>query len=187
MKKKLFKLDLKEFSNFQQSKKDDSQSTYVPKGQVSPHIKKNETEDAFNFIELIKVWPEIVGVKIAEHTIPLKNTYQTLVILSNHSVFAQELSFMEVALRKKIYMKFPRLAQSIKQLKFVVDSDYFNTQKNFQEKSIDKKPKYTPPHAFSPEFKKLKAEAELLFKDIEDPDLKKDLISLYFQSKTKSH
>lgn len=40
MKKKLFKLDLKEFSNFQQSKKDDSQSTYVPKGQVSPHIKK---------------------------------------------------------------------------------------------------------------------------------------------------
>ena len=84
MKKKLFKLDLKEFSNFQQSKRDNN-STYVPQGQVSPHIKKAETEDAFNFIELIKVWPDIVGHKIAEHTIPLKNTYQTLVILSNHS------------------------------------------------------------------------------------------------------
>lgn len=183
MKKKLFKLDLTEFATLQNKKS--SQDTYTP-GLVSAKKQNQDLDSAFNFIELIKIWPEIVGNKIAEHTVPLKNTYNTLVILSNHSVFAQELSFMEMELRKKIYAKFPKLSKEIKQLKFIVDSDYFQTQKKFQETSIDKKAKFTPPHPFSPEYKKLKNEAEILFKDIDDTDLKNDLISLYFQSMSKN-
>ena len=183
MKKKLFKLDLGEFASLQN--KSPKESITAP-GFVPSSNKKAEINDAFNFIELIKVWPEIVGSKIAEHTVPLKNTYNTLVILSNHSVFAQELSFMEVELRRKILIKFPKLSASIKQLKFIVDSDYFQTQKKFQENTVEKKPKFTPPHPFSPEFKKLKADAELMMKDIEDPELKQDLISLYFQTMQKN-
>ncbi len=183
MKKKLFKLDLSEFVGFKE--KNHNNSTFTPNLNSSLQ-KKLEINDAFNFIELIKIWPEIVGNKIAEHTIPLKNTHNTLVILSNHSVFVQELSFMEVELRKKILIKFPNLAGSIKQLKFIVDSDYFQTQKKFQQVTVTKKSKYEPPHPFSPEFKKLKIEAEQAMKDIEDPDLKKNLISLYFQAKSKN-
>lgn len=183
MKKKLFKLDLGEFATLQNTKP--KEAIQAP-GFVPSTNKKGEIADAFNFIELIKVWPEIVGNKIAEHTIPLKNTYNTLVILSNHSVFAQELSFMEVELRRKILVKFPKLSQSIKQLKFIVDSEYFQTQKKFQETTVDKKSKFVAPHPFSPEYKKLKNDAEMMMQEIDDPDLKKDLISLYFQTMAKN-
>lgn len=184
MKKKLFKLDLNEFASLQGSSSNKNKDNFFAPGYVPSNNKKADLHDAFNFIELIKIWPNIVGSKIAEHTIPLKNTYNTLVILSNHSVFAQELSFMEVELRRKILLKFPTLSQSIKKLKFIVDSEYFQTQKKFQEKTTDKKSKFVAPHPFSPEFKKLKNDAEELMKDIEDPDLKKVLISLYFQTMT---
>ncbi len=184
MKKRLFKLDLKEFSTISKSANEEIKTEYLAPGQNSNFNKSQENLDAFNFLELIKVWPEIVGEKIAEHTVPLKNTYQTLVVLSDHSAFSSALSYMEMDLKRKILNKFPRLASSVKQLKFVVDSNYFKAQKNLQENTVTKKNKFTPPHPYSPEYKKLKAEAESLFSDIEDAEMKQKLISLYYQVKS---
>ncbi len=176
MKKKLSKLS---FQEFQVAEKASPKIEF--NGLVSPQNKKLETYEAFNFIELIRKWPDIIGDKFAEHTIPLKNTHQTLVILSDHSAFSHALSNMEVELKRKILVQFPKLSQSIKGLKFIVDAEHFKTQKVLIEKNIDKKPKFKQLHPYSPEFKKLTNDANELFKDITDEDLKKSFIALYFQ------
>ena len=56
--------------------------------------KSAKLSDSFDFISLIKAWREIAGEKLSEHTIPLKNQNGTLIVLSNHSAFANELSFL---------------------------------------------------------------------------------------------
>ncbi len=140
--------------------------------------------DGFDFLSLIKEWPNIAGQKLAEHTIPLKNQNGTLVILSNHSAFASEMKFMEMPLKKKIFAMFPGLEKQIKTIHFIVDSTHFSQQvEMFSEGSKTAKQKVKLPHPFSPEAKKLQKDAEDFFKDIEDTELKNKFISLYIQNK----
>ena len=140
--------------------------------------------ESFDFLSLIKSWREIAGDKLSEHTIPLKNQSGTLVVLSNHSAFANELSFMELPLKKKIFAKFPSLDGSIKNIKFIVDSTHFEKQYALfiapNEKIKNQNAQKL--HPYSPLFRKLKKEAEAAFLDIEDLELKNSLISLYIQS-----
>lgn len=151
----------------------------------SDHSLKKEKNarilDSFDFLALIRSWSEIAGAKLAEHTIPLKNQNGTLVILSNHSAIAAELSYMELALKKKIFAKFPALEQSILSIKFIVDTTHFQTQYQQHIAPLEKK-KTQGLHPFSPEFRKLKKEAEELFSDMTDLELKEKMISLYIQS-----
>ncbi len=154
-------------------------------GQIFSHIeKKKQIHEAFDFLELIKVWPDIVGPVIAKHTIPLKNIHQTLVILSNHSAFASELSFMEVPLKNKIFKKFPVLQSSIKKIQFQVDSHFFESKVAIEQSIFERKKiqKFVLPSPHSPLYKKLKKETDELFKHIEDEEMKSALTSLYFQS-----
>lgn len=153
--------------------------------QKSSHRKQaGDAADSFDFLSLIKGWREIAGEKLSEHTIPLKNQNGTLVILSNHSAFANELSYMEVLLKKKIFAQFPGLEKSIKNIKFIVDSTHFDKQYSqfITPTQKIKKQNQNTLHQFSPEFIRLRKEAEELFRDMEDEEIKKSMISLYIQS-----
>ena len=142
---------------------------------------KAHLNDSFDFLALIRAWKEIAGAKLSEHTIPLKNQNGTLIILSNHSAFAAELSYMELQLKKKIIDKFPNLEKSILSIKFIVDSTHFTKQYSQFVQPLEKV-KSQVLHPYSPEFRKLKKEAEELFFDLEDMELKERMISLYIQS-----
>jgi hypothetical protein len=148
------------------------------------HSKKESMRDSFDFLALIRAWKDIAGTKLSEHTIPLKNQNGTLVVLSNHSAFANELSYMELPLKRKIFEKFPSLEKNILSIKFIVDSTHFSQQYQQFIAPIEKK-KAQALHPYSPEFRKLKKEAEELFIDLEDAELKAKMISLYIQSIVK--
>jgi hypothetical protein len=146
-----------------------------------------KSSDGFDFLHLINAWQEIAGNKLSEHTIPLKNQNGTLVVLSNHSAFASEMKFMEMPLKKKIFQKFPNLEKSIKTITFIVDSTHFNKQvEMFSPKKLQEKMELSLPHPQSPEAKKLQKEADELFFDIEDLELKKSFCSIYIQNKFNS-
>ena len=165
---------LKKLSTFIDNKANNTQGN---------EYKNAKASDSFDFLALIHSWPEIAGAKLSEHTIPLKNQNGTLLILSNHSAFANELSFMELPLKKKIFEKFPSLTNSIFSLKFVVDTTHFEEQyKHFAKPTKEKKAENTL-HPHSPEFKKLKKEAMVFFDQITDEELKEKMISLYIQAK----
>jgi len=143
--------------------------------------KKGYSKDHFDFIKLIQKWPEIIGEKFSKHSIPLKNQNKTLVILSNHSAFASEMKFLEQALKKKIFTFFPSLEKEIEKVQFVVDSTFFD------EKIALLNPKessqvITKLHPFSPEYKKKLAQADSMFEDVNDDELKNIFKSLYLQS-----
>ncbi len=150
-------------------------------GQFSVKKEKAHFNDSFDFLALIRAWKDIAGTKLSEHTIPLKNQNGTLVILSNHSAFAQELSYMELPLKRKIIEKFPNLEKSILSIKFIVDTTHFSAQYAQFITPIEKK-KSQVLHPFSPEFRKLKKEAEEIFSDLIDPEIKEQMISIYIQS-----
>jgi hypothetical protein len=147
-------------------------------------IKGDKFAEGFDFLSLIKAWKEIAGDKLSEHTIPLKNQNGTLLVLSNHSAFANELKFMELPLKKKIFERFPNLEKSIQSIKFIVDSTHFSKQyAQFVTPVLkNNKSNETLLHPYSPLFRKLKKEAEELFSDMEDAEMKERLISLYIQS-----
>lgn len=142
---------------------------------------KAHLHESFDFLALIRAWKDIAGPKLSEHTIPLKNQNGTLMILSNHSAFASELSYMELPLKKKIIEKFPNLEKSILSIKFIVDSTHFTQQYSQFIEPMEKKARLEL-HPYSPEYRKLKKEAEEFFIDIEDMELKEKMISLYIQS-----
>ena len=153
-----------------------SQTIHKPYSKNKAHV-----FDSFDFLSLIRAWPEIAGTKLAEHTIPLKNQNGTLILLSNHSAFANELSYMELPLKKKIFEKFPNLEKSILSIKFIVDTTYFAKQ---YEQFVTVRENIAQPtlHPYSPEFKRLKKAAEELFSDISDQEIKEKMISIYIQT-----
>lgn len=165
-------------------------SNYIDFDGTAPRKYKEDTgkhaqiADSFDFLSLIKAWKEIAGDKLSEHTIPLKNQNGTLIVLSNHSAFANELSFMELPLKKKIFSKFPNLEKSILNIKFIVDSTHFDRQYNQFIAPTEKQKKQNDNklHPHSPLFKKLKKEAEEFFSNIEDQEIREKMISLYIQS-----
>lgn len=157
----------------------DNKTSNIP----ASEYKNSKSSDSFDFLALIRFWPEIAGAKLSEHTIPLKNQNGTLLILSNHSAFANELSYMELPLKKNIFKKFPSLANSISSLKFIVDTTHFEEQyKHFAVATKEKK-EANVLHPHSPEFKKLKKEAIVFFDQIVDEELKEKMISLYIQAR----
>ena len=169
---------LKKLSNFIDS------NDYQGNKQTYGKKENSGVGDSFDFLALIRSWSEIAGVKLSEHTIPLKNQNGTLVILSNHSAIANELSYMELLLKKKIFQKFPNLEKSVLSIKFIVDSTHF--EKQYQQFVVPiKEKKNKELHPFSPEFRRLKKEAEEEFINMTDLELKEKMISLYIQSFAK--
>lgn len=154
----------------------------------SKKTNKPGSDEAFDFLKLIQKWPEVIGQGLAKHTIPLKNTRRSLTILTDHPAYSEQLKFMEVQLLTKIKEKFPSLEGSLRTLYFKTDSTYFQKQKQMaqeragldhvQEEKIEK-----AFHQYSPEYRKLKAQAEVEFQDIESEEVRERLTSIYIQSR----
>jgi len=165
--------------NFDSAPKERSKNYRKKRGAYEPEV--------FDFLSLIKFWPEIIGPKLAKHTIPIKNKNKTLYIMTAHSAFSEQLSFMEANIKNKIFKKFPNLRGTIKSLYFQTNPAYFeNKPTTIQEEnfSVSGKEK-TALHPFSPEYKRLKSMADDQFADIEDGEIKESLTSIFIQNSNK--
>ena len=133
----------------------------------------------FDFLELVKKWPEIIGPSLANVTSPLKIKGDSLIIMSKHASYSQNISFLSEELKQKIFELFPALKPVIKKLNFQTQESFFN------QKQVDEVQKPLPPklHPQDPRFKILKLEAERLFADVADEELKRILTSIYIQSR----
>lgn len=151
---------------------------YKKRGSTGLYSKSNT---AFDFINLIGSWEQVVGKMIAEHSIPLKLNFGNLIILTQHSVFSNELQLMQTELIKKIELILPALKGNIKKIKFIMSESFFQEQKmkNNAGKNLKEKKKL---HPYSPIYQELKEKADLLFQEIEDDELKEIMISLYIDS-----
>lgn len=135
----------------------------------------------FDFIELVKKWPDIIGPALAKVTSPLKIRGDSLIIMSKHASYSQNISFLSEEIKQKVFALFPQLRPVIKKLNFQTQESYFNQKEVIEEqKKATAQPKF---HPQDPRFKLLKIEAEKMFGDVEDEELKKILISIYMQSK----
>jgi hypothetical protein len=146
----------------------------------------DKESDIFDFLDLIRNWQDIVGPRLVESTIPLKLKNKNLSVLASHPVFAQQLSFMEAMIIKKIEERFPSLERQIKKIYFQADNKHFQQKiKSINEKQ-DKKEEFEQQwHKHSPEYKKLMASADDLLCEVTDKDLKDSLSSLFIQLSSK--
>lgn len=152
-------------------------------------------EDAFDFLKLVHNWEKVVGRKLAKHTTPLKNKRGVLVLLTDHSAISSQVSFMSDLIIQKVQEHYPALKGKIKKLSFIVDSAHFQRCRDQQQRQLkalgEKKlgvkkaaPKPTGKnHPYSPEYRKLKSQAQEKFANIKDPDVRELLISIYLQAK----
>lgn len=149
----------------------------------SHDIKRDELHSfylTFDFLDLIKKWPEIVGPKLASVTSPLKIRQDSLFVITKHSSYSQELSFLSETIKKEIFKSFPNLKPIIKKLAFQTQENFFEQKAMKEALLVQQSPKL---HPQSPKYKLLKIEAERLFQDVEDSELKSVLISLFIQSR----
>lgn len=151
----------------------------------SHDLKRDEMHSfyqTFDFLDLIKKWPQIVGPKMTLVTSPLKLNQDSLFIITKHSVYSQELSFLSEEIKGEIFKVFPKLKPIIKKLVFQTQEKFFEER----EKKAPEEARGGVPapklHPQSPKYKILKAEADRLFGEIEDPELRQSLISLFIQS-----
>ena len=149
------------------------------------------SDQTFDFFALIEAWPEIVGQRLGKYTIPLKNNNNCLTVLTNHSAFSQDLGFLEEEIKKKIFKRFDSLNGKISRINFIYNTQHFQTQvemaQNFT-KAPSEKEKIKDEiifHKFSPQYKALKSEADDLFNDLDDEEVKESLTSIFIQNKSK--
>lgn len=163
---------------------DNQNIKYSKKSFSSGYKNSKKKSDIFDFFELINNWIDVVGERLIKHTIPLKLTNKSLVVLTDHPVYSQQLSFMEMQLIKKIEAQFPNIQGEIKRIYFKADNNHF--KKAIENKVKKEKVKVQAEkkwHPQSPEYKKAAREADELLKDIADKEIKESLKSLYLQLK----
>ena len=143
---------------------------------------KKYSKDSFDFLTLIKQWEEIVGPRLAEHTIPLKNSRKVLTVLSDHSAFSSQLSFLEQVLIKKVTERFPSLEGKINKIVFQTNPRHFRDQLKATE-PLKRKSETVEEitHKFSPLDQQLLRKAEQIFAHIEDEEMKKSMTSIFIQ------
>lgn len=145
-------------------------------------IKRDQMQSfyqTFDFFDLIKAWPDLVGPKLATVTSPLKIGNGTLFVISAHAAFSDTLSYTTPMILEKIFIQFPNLKKVIKGISYQTQEGFFK-QRVEQQATQSQAPKL---HPQSPKYKLLKLEAEKLFQDVEDQEVKASLISIYIQSK----
>lgn len=163
--------------------------SYAGDKSAKSHNRSMQAGEVFDFLSMLKQWPEIVGPKLAEHTLPVKQSRGTLTVLTDHPAYGQELSFLQQPLIVKIEKFFPAIKGKITRLIFQNDPMFFRTKmemmqkinpKNSESEKVQNANKY---HQHSPEYKAVKKEAEAQFEHISDEEVKKSLISIYIQTK----
>ena len=152
----------------------------------------------FNFLALIYKWPDIIGEKLSNVTIPIKAQNNSLTILTSHPAYSQSLSFLESTLKLKIYKEFPELKGKIKQFYFQVNTAHFEQEKEkivarsqqwakgHQSVESENKKKQSFFHPYNPKYIELKAEALSHFSSIiDDQETLDSMVSLYIQARVK--
>jgi hypothetical protein len=134
----------------------------------------------FDFLDLVSKWPDIIGSALANVTSPLKIKGDSLIIISKHASYSQNISFLSEEIKQKIFILFPQLKPVIKKLNFQTQENYFREAKD--EDQLTKQP-IVKFHPQDPKFKLIKMEAERIFSDVIDPELKQILISIFIQSR----
>jgi hypothetical protein len=157
---------------------------------IRPNNSWNQKRDrfqneSFNFLALIQCWPEIIGPRLSKHTLPLKLTNRNLVVVTNHAAYSTQLSFISEQLKKKIINKFPQLGHQVQTISYCCNQQLFNKQ---QTTKVKPAPPTKPGglHPLSPQYRELNKQAENLFKQIKDPEMKQSLISIYIQNAISS-
>lgn len=93
---------------------------------------------------------------------------------------------MEEPLKKKIEDVFPTLKGKMKRINFICNPQAFMKEREKAiHHQIKSKPQKLAIHPQSPTYKKWLSEAQGLFDLVEDEELKRDLESLYIQSKMR--
>lgn len=146
-------------------------------------LKRDEVKSfyqTFDFIDLLKKWPDIVGPKMAKVTAPLKLKHDSLIVVTTHSTYSHELSYLSEEIKKLIFKELPELKPVIKKLVYETHEAYFKERPAVTpEVPTEQKRKL---HPQSPQYKLRKAEAERLFGNVEDEEFKNLLISIFIQS-----
>jgi hypothetical protein len=135
----------------------------------------------FDFLVLVDRWEEVVGERLSKSTIPLKLQYGHMVVITAHPGIGQHLKFLEEDIIAKIEKLFHPLQGKIKSLRFQTNSSFFEKKIEESKKrrgEVADKPKLNP---YSPIYKKYKKQAEALFADLEDEEIKKSMISIFIQ------
>lgn len=173
---------LSEFSGYSSSK------SHLEVQELPGERRRGIKKDVFDFLALMGRWKEIVGEKLVDHTYPLKNKNKVLYILTDHPVYAEQLSFMGELIKQKIFTAFPSLRSEIRELKFEqCERQLFEKLKPkiIGEQGSQEKKEIKSLHPQSPLYKKLKLEGDLVYKDISDKELRELLVSLYIQVKAE--
>jgi hypothetical protein len=142
-------------------------------------LKKLTFEDkSFDFLHLIKEWEKIVGPLLAQNSYPLKMKQDSLVILTRHSVFSQELSFKGELIKQNIFEIFPELKSKIRTVSFQTNEAFFHSPLY----AIKKPTPVHLPHPHNPVVKKATAEARVIFSGIENKEIADSFVSIFVQN-----
>ncbi len=143
----------------------------------SAHEQWQRFVEGFDFFGLMVAWHDIVGEMLAKESLPLRLKNHTLFILTRHPAIAANMKYAEKVLLEKIHDRFPVTVKMLDRIAFESNEVFF------QEKARPfLKPRATALHRHSPEYKRLRMEAETLCAEINDPIEKERWISLYIQS-----
>ena len=139
----------------------------------------------FDFLELLKLWPKIIGLRTAKVTEPIRISSKKLIIYTAHSAFSQQLSLMQGQILEKIGEHYPKSKHHIKSLSFVTKDIHFSEKKTdlLSGKETKKYMKNNRLNKYSPTYRNLFNEASKLFEDIENHEVKESLIKIYITSK----
>ncbi len=135
----------------------------------------------FDFLGLLKKWPDIVGPQLAKVTSPIKIKFGDLVVVTIHPSYSHELSYHADPIKTAIFKEFPELRNVIKNISFMAMPHFFQ-QKNMIEKNEEIKIQQNTLHPQSPQYRMLYAKAQKTFEHIEDEELKKTLTNIYIQT-----
>ena len=115
---------------------------------IDPHdIKRDEMRSVFltfDFLDLIKKWPEIVGPKLAAVTSPLKMKQDSLFVITKHSSYSEALNWESEIIKTAIFKHFPNLKPIIKKLAFQTQENFFEQKKVEEAKLAAQVPKLHP-------------------------------------------
>lgn len=136
---------------------------------------------SFDFIYLIRNWDKIVGKLMSQNTIPHKIIRSTLIVMTKHNVFAQELSFMAPQIIQKIEENIPELKGKIAKIKFSHANYSWDDFQASKAAKTQEKPAPAKLHPYSPLYQAKKRKAQELFGDIEDDEVKELLTKLFIE------
>lgn len=155
-------------------------------------VLRDDKNDLFDFLYLVKNWKDVVGEGLSKHSFPLKIQFKTLTIITRHPTIAQELNFMGEKIKEAILGKFPQLKAHVKKIIFQNNPVIFEQMKKDEEMVVQREAqRFQERHPNSPEYQKKCQEAENFYgesinEDL-DPEVKNLLLSLRIQQKTKGN